>query len=180
MNIDSIKNGYVIDHIQPGKALEIYDYLKLGDLDCSVAIIRNAKSDKMGKKDIIKIDKKLDLDINVLGYIDNNITINVIENDITRNSKIVEESKENLYEISKEVADYLESQNVVYAEVRFAPMFHTKEGLSYNEIVEAVRDGLRSNPNVKTNLILCSTKYSIKSHLAITSSMLNAATTSFV
>ena len=80
MNIDSIKNGYVIDHIQPGKALEIYDYLKLGDLDCSVAIIRNAKSDKMGKKDIIKIDKKLDLDINVLGYIDNNITINVIEN----------------------------------------------------------------------------------------------------
>ena len=81
MNIDSIKNGYVIDHIQPGKALEIYDYLKLGELDCSVAIIRNAKSDKMGKKDIIKIDKKLDLDINVLGYIDNNITINVIEND---------------------------------------------------------------------------------------------------
>jgi len=81
MNIDSIKNGYVIDHIQPGKALEIYDYLKLGDLDCSVAIIRNAKSDKMGKKDIIKIDKKLDLDINVLGYIDNNININVIEND---------------------------------------------------------------------------------------------------
>ena len=65
------------------------------------------------------------------------------------------QTKENLYEISKEVADYLESQNVVYAEVRFAPMFHTKEGLSYNEIVEAVRDGLRSNPNVKTNLILC-------------------------
>ena len=65
------------------------------------------------------------------------------------------EYEENLYEISKEVADYLESQNVVYAEVRFAPMFHTKEGLSYNEIVEAVRDGLRSNPNVKTNLILC-------------------------
>ena len=81
MNIDSIKNGYVIDHIQPGKALEIYDYLKLGDLDCSVALIRNAKSNKMGKKDIIKIDQKLDLDMNVLGYIDSNITINVIQND---------------------------------------------------------------------------------------------------
>lgn len=81
MNIDSIKNGYVIDHIQPGKALEIYDYLKLGDLDCSVALIRNAKSNKMGKKDIIKIDQKLDLDMNVLGYIDSNITINVIKND---------------------------------------------------------------------------------------------------
>ena len=81
MNIDSIKNGYVIDHIQPGKALEIYEYLKLGDLDCSVALIRNAKSNKMGKKDIIKIDQKLDLDMNVLGYIDSNITINVIQND---------------------------------------------------------------------------------------------------
>lgn len=81
MNIDSIKNGYVIDHIQPGKALEIYEYLKLGELDCSVAIIKNAKSNKMGKKDIIKIDKLLDLDMNVLGYIDSNITINVIEND---------------------------------------------------------------------------------------------------
>ena len=81
MNIDSIKNGYVIDHIQAGKGLEIYEYLKLGDLDCSVAIIKNAKSNKMGKKDIIKIDKKLDIDMNVLGYIDSNITINVIEND---------------------------------------------------------------------------------------------------
>ena len=81
MNIDSIKNGYVIDNIQPGKAIEIYDYLKLGDLDCSVALIRNAKSNKMGKKDIIKIDQKLDLDMNVLGYIDSNITINVIQND---------------------------------------------------------------------------------------------------
>lgn len=65
------------------------------------------------------------------------------------------QTKENLYQISKEVADYLASQNVIYAEVRFAPMFHTKEGLSYNEIVEAVRDGLRSNPNVRVNLILC-------------------------
>ena len=80
MNIDSIKNGYVIDHIQPGKGLEIYEYLKLGDLDCQVAIIKNAKSNKMGKKDIIKIDQKLDLDMNVLGYIDSRITINVIEN----------------------------------------------------------------------------------------------------
>lgn len=81
MNIDSIKNGYVIDHIQPGKALEIYEYLNLGELDCSVAIIKNAKSNKMGKKDIIKIDKLFDLDMNVLGYIDSNITINVIKND---------------------------------------------------------------------------------------------------
>lgn len=100
MNIDSIKNGYVIDHIQPGKALEIYDYLKLGELDCSVAIIRNAKSNKMGKKDIIKIDQKLDLDMNVLGYIDSNITINVIEND-KRVKKFHPELPEKLINIVK-------------------------------------------------------------------------------
>lgn len=81
MNIDTIKNGYVIDHIKAGQAMEIYDYLKLGDLDCSVAIIKNARSKKMGKKDIIKIDKNIDIDINVLGYIDHNITINVIKDD---------------------------------------------------------------------------------------------------
>ena len=81
MNIDTIKNGYVIDHIKAGQAMEIYEYLKLGDLDCSVAIIKNARSKKMGKKDIIKIDKNIDIDINVLGYIDPNITINVIKND---------------------------------------------------------------------------------------------------
>ena len=100
MNIDSIKDGYVIDHIQPGKALEIYDYLGLGELDCSIAIIRNAKSNKMGKKDIIKIDRKLDLDMNVLGYIDSNITINIIEND-RRVKKFHPELPEKLINIVK-------------------------------------------------------------------------------
>jgi len=65
------------------------------------------------------------------------------------------QTKENLTLISKQLVDYLESQNVVYAEIRFAPMFHTKEGLSYEEIVEAVLQGLNTNRNVKTNLILC-------------------------
>ena len=100
MNIDSIKNGYVIDHIQPGKGLEIYEYLKLGELDCSVAIIKNAKSDKMGRKDIIKIDQKLDIDMNVLGYIDSNITINVIEDD-KRVAKFHPEIPEKLVNIVK-------------------------------------------------------------------------------
>lgn len=81
MNIDSIRNGIVIDHIQAKKGLEIYDALKLGELDCSVAIITNAKSEKMRKKDIIKIDKDIDLDLNILGYMDPNITINIIKND---------------------------------------------------------------------------------------------------
>ena len=82
MNIDSIKNGIVIDHIQAKKGIEIYNALNLGSLDCSVAIITNARSKKMGKKDIIKIDKSIDLDLNILGYMDSNITINIIKNDI--------------------------------------------------------------------------------------------------
>ena len=82
MNIDSIKNGIVIDHIKAKKGLEIYDLLKLGDLDCSVAIITNAKSKKMGRKDIIKIDQKIDLDLDILGYLDQNITINIIKDDV--------------------------------------------------------------------------------------------------
>ena len=85
MNIDSIKNGYVIDHIEAGKSFEIYNYLNLGDLDTSVAIIKNAKSNKTGKKDIIKIDEKLDINLDILGYLDPNITVNKI-----KDGKIVE------------------------------------------------------------------------------------------
>ncbi len=81
MNIDSIRNGIVIDHIQAKKGLEIFDALKLGELDCSVAIITNARSQKMGRKDIIKIDKNIDLDLDILGYLDPNITINIIKDD---------------------------------------------------------------------------------------------------
>ena len=80
MNIDSIKDGIVIDHIQAKKGLEIYEALKLEELNCSVALITNAKSEKMGRKDIIKIDKNIDLDLDILGYLDPNITINIIEN----------------------------------------------------------------------------------------------------
>lgn len=81
MNIDSIKNGYVIDHIPAGKAMEIYNKLNLNKLDCQVAIITNAKSKKTGKKDIIKIDKNIDINIDVLGFINPNITINIVKND---------------------------------------------------------------------------------------------------
>ncbi len=81
MEINSICNGYVLDHIQAGKAMEIYNYLKLDKVDCQVAMIQNADSKKMGKKDILKIAQRIDLNLNILGYIDPNITINVIEND---------------------------------------------------------------------------------------------------
>lgn len=81
MNIDSIKNGYVIDHIQAGKAMNIYELLNLNDLDCQVAIITNAKSQKTGKKDIIKIDQNIDLDLDKLGFIDPNCTVNIVKDD---------------------------------------------------------------------------------------------------
>ena len=78
MNIDSIQNGVVLDHIQAGKSMEIYKHLHLDQLDCSVAIIKNARSSHMERKDIIKIDSPVELDLDVLGYIDANITVNII------------------------------------------------------------------------------------------------------
>lgn len=75
MKIDSIKNGIVLDHIKAGKSMEIYRYLGLDKLDCSVAIIKNAVSNKMGKKDIIKIADTLDINLDVLGYVDPDITV---------------------------------------------------------------------------------------------------------
>ena len=79
MNIDSVQNGIVLDHIKAGACMQIYKYLKLDQLDCQVAIIKNAKSSKMGKKDIIKIDSPIDIDLDVLGYIDPDITVDIIK-----------------------------------------------------------------------------------------------------
>ena len=78
MTIDSIRNGIVIDHIAAGKAMDLYQILGLGDLDCSVAILKNVTSGKLGRKDIIKIDQNLELDWDVIGYVDPNITVNII------------------------------------------------------------------------------------------------------
>ena len=90
MNIDSIHNGVVLDHIQAGKSMEIYKYLHLDKLDCSVAIIKNVRSGRMGKKDIIKIDSPMEVDLDVLGYIDPNITVNVIRDSVRVAKKHVE------------------------------------------------------------------------------------------
>lgn len=81
LNIGGLSQGIVIDHIKAGGAMKIYDYLNLEKLDCSVAIIKNARSNKMGKKDIIKIEGPLTIDLDILGIIDPNMTINIIEND---------------------------------------------------------------------------------------------------
>lgn len=80
LNIDSIQNGIVIDHIQAGKGMRIYELLELDKLDCCVALIKNARSSKLGKKDIIKIEGDLAINFDVLGFIDNNITVCTIKN----------------------------------------------------------------------------------------------------
>lgn len=89
LNISGLVEGIVLDHIQAGKSINIYFKLGLDKLDCQIAIIKNAKSNKMGKKDIIKIDGGLNLvNLDVLGYIDHNITVNII-----RNGHIIEKKR---------------------------------------------------------------------------------------
>ena len=78
MIIGDIKNGIVLDHITAGKGMDIYNILHLGQLDCTVALIKNADSGKMGKKDILKISTLLNIDLDVLGYLDPGITVNYI------------------------------------------------------------------------------------------------------
>ena len=94
MKIDAIKDGIVIDHITAGRGMTLYNYLGLDALDCTVALIKNVPSSKMGKKDIIKIDADFGVDTDVLGYVDPGVTVNVI-----KNGEIVEKKKIELPEI---------------------------------------------------------------------------------
>ncbi len=89
LNISGIQEGFVLDHIKAGMSMSIYKDLKLDRLDCQIAIIKNARSNKMGKKDMIKVECPIDaLDLDILGFIDHNITVNIIKDD-----KIVEKKK---------------------------------------------------------------------------------------
>ena len=85
MNIDSITNGIVIDHITAGRGMKLYELLGLDNADCSVAIIKNVTSKKMGKKDIIKVDADISVDVDSVGYVDPGITVNII-----RDGKLIE------------------------------------------------------------------------------------------
>ena len=87
MIITPITNGIVIDHIHAGRGMTLYETLHLADLDCSTAIILNAPSEKLGRKDIIKVDTLIDIDLDVLGYIDPNITVNIIRNGVLDQKK---------------------------------------------------------------------------------------------
>ena len=90
MNIDSIRNGYVIDHITAGRGMKLYDLLGLDALDVSVAIIKNVNSRKMGKKDIIKIDADIPVNLDVIGFVDPGATINVIKDDRLAEKKTID------------------------------------------------------------------------------------------
>lgn len=90
MKVDSIINGIVIDHIAPGKAMKLYKLLKLDSLDCSVALIQNAPSELMGRKDIIKIDSRFDINLDVIGYVSPHVTVNIIENGVITEKKHIE------------------------------------------------------------------------------------------
>ena len=88
LNVGKIEEGFVLDHIKAGKSLSIYEHLQLDKLDCTVAIIKNAKSNKLGKKDILKVECDIDmLDLDVLAFIDHNITVNVIKDGVIVSKK---------------------------------------------------------------------------------------------
>ncbi len=103
MTIDSIVNGVVIDHIKSGMAMKIYQILNLENSDCQVAIIKNAPSKKMGKKDIIKIASDVQIDLDVLGYMDPDITINVIKDGALAEKKHLE--------LPKKIVDVIKCKN---------------------------------------------------------------------
>ena len=104
LNISGIHEGFVLDHIQAGMSMRIYHDIKLDELDCPVAIIKNAKSNKMGKKDIIKVECPIDaLDLDILGFIDHRITVNVIQDD-----KIVDKKE---LQLPKEIHNVISCKN---------------------------------------------------------------------
>ena len=116
LNISGISEGFVLDHIKAGTSLQIYHDLNLDKLDCTVAIIKNAKSNKMGKKDIIKVECPVEaLDLDILGFIDHNITVNVIKGD-----KIVE--KRELDQIFVLTDEAKEVYRCKYCEEKYNPL----------------------------------------------------------
>lgn len=104
LNVGQISEGFVLDHIQAGRSMDIYKYLHLDTLDCCVAIIKNAKSSKMGRKDIMKIECPIDfMDLDVLSFIDHNITVNIVKDD-----RVVK--KERLH-LPKEIRNVIKCKN---------------------------------------------------------------------
>lgn len=93
LNISGLDNGVVLDHIPAGKGMELYKYLELQELDCQIAIIMNADSKQMGKKDIIKISTDIELDLDVVGFISRHITVNIIKDGVVIEKKVLKHPK---------------------------------------------------------------------------------------
>ncbi len=122
MTIDSITNGYVIDHIKAGNAMKICQALGLDELTCPVAIIRNVTSSKMGKKDIIKIDEFIELNMDVLGYLDPEVTINIV-----KNGCIVEKKKLSLPDEIRDVIKCTNPRCITSVEPSLVHIFHLRD-----------------------------------------------------
>ena len=104
LNVGRIENGFVLDHIKAGKAMTIYHALKLDKMDCCVAIIKNARSNKMGRKDIIKVECPINsIDLDILGFIDHKITVNIIQDGEIVDKKILS--------LPKQIVDVIKCKN---------------------------------------------------------------------
>ena len=104
LTVGRIEEGFVLDHIQAGRSMDIYKDLHLDKLDCCVAIIKNARSSKMGRKDIMKIECPIDfMDLDILGFIDHDITVNIV-----KDSKIVEKK---CLHLPKEITNVIRCKN---------------------------------------------------------------------
>ena len=103
MIIGKIEDGIVLDHIQAGRGMELYNILGLEKLDCEVALIQNAQSEKLGRKDILKIDKLIDLNVDAVGFVDPGITVNIIQNG--------ERVKREWLELPEEIVDVIRCKN---------------------------------------------------------------------
>ena len=123
MNIDGIENGIVLDHIKAGKSMLVYRYLGLQNLNSPVALIQNCSSGKMGKKDIVKIAESIDIDLNVLGYIDPGITVNYI-----RDGKRVDKANLSLPETLKDVLHCKNPRCITSTEQELPQVFKKIEG----------------------------------------------------
>ena len=123
LNIDSLENGIVIDHITAGNSMKIYELLELGNLDCCVAVIKNARSTKYGKKDIIKIEGVMDVNLDILGFIDSNITVCYI-----KNGELVKKEKLVLPEKLKNVVKCKNPRCITSTETGIDHLFYLCEG----------------------------------------------------
>lgn len=118
MNVDAIQNGIVIDHISAGSGMRLYDLLGLDQLDASIAIIKNVSSKKMGKKDIIKIDANIPVDLALIGYVDPDATVNII-----KNGRLVEKRSPELPEILTDVLKCKNPRCITSAEQELKHIF---------------------------------------------------------